>query len=216
MIVLDGVAGKLNDDQRHFLDIAKRNIDRLARLINDVLDFQKMGAGQMKFNMQANDICRVIGDACTTMGPYSKKKNVALSVETEGQIPDVVCDSDRIIQVVTNLVSNAIKFTPEGGSVRVAAKQRGEGVAISVSDTGMGIPKEALPKIFERFYRVSRPGKEIKGTGLGLAIVNRIVTLHGGRVEVESEVDQGTTFTVHLPLSQPTGPCWPSIWSSGR
>ena len=109
-------------------------------------------------------------------------------------------DSDRMIQVLTNLMSNSIKFTPEEGHVSVSVFRRDEHLALRVRDTGFGIPKEALTKIFDRFYRVHRPGKEIKGTGLGLAIVNKIVTAHGGRIEVESELDKGTTFTVLLPL----------------
>jgi two-component system sensor histidine kinase VicK len=109
-------------------------------------------------------------------------------------------DSDRLIQVLTNLVSNAIKFTPEGGSINVSARRQGESLAFCVRDTGLGIPKDDLPKIFNRFYRVHRPGQEIKGTGLGLAIVHKIVAAHGGRIDVQSEVDHGTTFTVQLPL----------------
>ena len=105
------------------------------------------------------------------------------------------------MQVLTNLISNAIKFTPEGGRVLLSAHRREEHLAIKISDTGYGIPKEDLPKLFNRFFRVQRPGKEIKGTGLGLAIVSKIVTGHGGRIEVESELDKGTTFTVLLPLT---------------
>lgn len=200
LIVLDGVAGKINDDQKNFLDVAKRNIDRLSRLINDVLDFQKLGAGKMEFHMQENDISRVVKDAYNTMVPYAKKRKVELTTELEDNLPKATFDSDRIIQVLTNLISNAIKFTHEGGQVSVCIRCQGEELVIRVNDTGMGIPKEALPKIFDRFYRVHRPGKQTKGTGLGLAIVNKIVMMHSGRIEVESEVDKGTTFTIFLPL----------------
>jgi len=200
-IVLEELAGSVNDEQKHFLDIAKRNIDRLSRLINDVLDFQKLSAGKMKFNMQENDIKKIAEDAYTTMDPFAAKKNVHLSVQFEDKLPKAVVDGDKMVQVVTNLLSNAIKFTPEDGKVSLLVRCQGEELAIAVSDTGMGIPKDALPKIFDQFYRVSRPGKEIKGTGLGLAIVNRIVEAHGGRIEVESEVDKGSTFTVFMPLS---------------
>lgn len=205
IIVADEVAGKVNEDQKHFLDIAKRNIDRLSRLINDVLDFQKLGAGKMKFNMQENDIRKVVDDAYTTMDPYAKKKNVHLSVQLDDPAigpagPRAVFDSDKMIQVLTNLLSNAIKFTPEDGSVCLSVRRRGDELVIGVSDTGMGIPKDALAKIFDPFYRVHRPGKEIKGTGLGLTIVNKIVQVHNGRIEVESELGKGTTFSVFLPL----------------
>jgi signal transduction histidine kinase len=200
IIVADGIAGKLSKDQKHFLDIARRNIDRLARLIDNVLDFQKLNAGKMRFNMQPNRVDKTIDDAYTTMLPHAQQKQLHLSVDLESKLPPMVYDNDRMIQVLTNLLNNAIKFTPEGGQVSISARSQGECLAISVRDTGLGIPKEALPKIFNQFYRVHRPGKEIKGTGLGLAIVDKIVAGHGGRIDVESEVDKGTTFTVLLPL----------------
>ncbi len=205
IIVLEGVAGKINKDQKHFLDIAKRNIDRLARLIDDVLDFQKLNAGKMKFNMQQNSIVSAIEEAYGTMRPHATKNGVNLALDLESRLPPLVFDGDRIIQVLTNLVSNAIKFTPPGGQVRIGAHQRDGHLVITVSDTGLGIPKEDLPKIFDRFYRVNRPGREIKGTGLGLPIVSRIVAGHGGRIEVESELDRGTTFTVLLPMESHPG-----------
>jgi PAS domain S-box-containing protein len=201
VIVLDEVAGKINKDQRHFLDVAKRNIDRLARLINDVLDFQKLGSGKMELNMQQHDIAKVVEDAYNTMVPYAKKNKVHLALKLQDRLPKATFDSDRIIQVLTNLMSNAIKFTPEKGRISVIVKQQDEQFLISVADTGMGIPEDALPKIFDRFYRVNRPGKEIKGTGLGLAIVYKIVQAHSGRIEVESDMGKGTTFTVYLPLT---------------
>lgn len=135
-------------------------------------------------------------------------------------------DEGKIQSMVMNLVGNAIKFTPENGRVTISARRRTSATAavaggtsllqkqesvepsqelvIRVSDTGIGIPKEALPKIFDRFYRVHRPGKQIKGTGLGLAIVKEIVNMHGGTIEVESELHKGSTFTVFLPLNTQT------------
>jgi PAS domain S-box-containing protein len=203
LIVLDEIAGKLNQDQKHFLDIAKRNIDRLARLIDDVLDFQKLQAGKMKFNLQANTIGAVVEEAYTTMQPQAAKSKVDLALDLETPLPPAVYDGDRIMQVLMNLLSNALKFTPEGGRVLLSVHRRDEQLAIKVSDTGYGIPKEDLPKLFSRFFRVHRPGKEIKGTGLGLAIVSKIVAGHGGRIEVESELNKGTTFTVLLPFEGP-------------
>ncbi len=199
-IVLDGVAGKINEKQKHFLDLANRNINRLTVLINDVLDFQKLDAGKMKLNLQENDVRQVAEEIYETMMLPAKNKDVELFLELDENLPKVTFDRDRIIQVLTNLVSNAIKFTPQAGQVRLSFQQQNDELVIRVSDMGMGIPKEELPKIFERFYRVQRPGKEIKGTGLGLAIVKKIAILHGGRIEVESELDRGSTFSVFLPL----------------
>jgi signal transduction histidine kinase len=157
----------------------------------------------MKFNLQENNVGTLVEEAYTTMQPHAAKSKVDLVLELEPQLPAAVCDSDRIMQVLTNLISNAIKFTPEGGRVLLSVHRREEMLALKVGDTGYGIPKEDLPKLFNRFFRVHRPGKEIKGTGLGLAIVSKIVTGHGGRVEVESELEKGTTFTVLLPLTGP-------------
>ncbi|NLH41129.1 MAG: PAS domain S-box protein [Planctomycetes bacterium] len=206
IIVLDGVAGRINKDQRHFLDIAKRNIDRLSRLIDDVLDFQKLNAGKMKLNMQPNSIAAAVNEVYNTMQPNAAKSGVHLAVELPSNLPTAVYDNDRILQVLINLVSNAIKFTPQGGRVLMSASSEPEHLVVRVRDTGYGIPKEDLTKIFDRFYRVNRPGKEIKGTGLGLTIVSKIVNAHGGRIEVESEVDKGTTFTLFLPLVPPSIP----------
>jgi len=202
-IVSDEVAGKINKDQKHFLDIAKRNIERLARLINEVLDFQKLSANKMKFDMDEHDVEAVVNEACHTMAPHAKKKKVELFVEIDDDLPKVRYDSDKIVQAITNLISNAIKFTPEKGRVSVCVNRKDEDLVMSVSDTGMGMPKEALPRIFDQFYQVHKPAQQIKGTGLGLAIVKKVVEVHGGRIEVESELNQGTTFTIFLPLNTP-------------
>ena len=200
-IVLEGIVGEVNEKQKNFLDIAKRNIDRLSRLINDVLDFQKLDSGRMKFNMREDDIALVAEDVYRTMAPFADKKAVNLTLDLGDNLPKAVFDSDRIIQVFTNLVSNAIKFTPEQGQVCLSIQSRDKELVMAVRDTGMGIPGEDLHKVFDRFYRVERPGKEIQGTGLGLPIVKKIVTSHGGRIDIESELEQGTTFTVYLPLA---------------
>ena len=199
-VVLEGVAGQINDKQRHFLDIVKRNIERLSMLINDVLDFQRLESGRSKIEIKENDIREVVKSIDETMTLAAKQKGLNFAVELDGNLPRAWFDSNKIIQVLTNLIGNAIKFTPQGGTVTVSILRQGEEMVMRVRDTGMGIPKESLPKIFDRFYRVPRPGKEIQGTGLGLSIVRKIVDLHRGRIEVESELDKGTTFTVFLPL----------------
>jgi len=205
-IVLDGVVGRVNKKQKKFLGIAKRNADRLSDLINDVLDFQRLGAGKTKLDIHSHDIKEVLSEAQETMALYAQKHAVELSFASADDLSKAEFDRDKVIQVLTNLVSNAVKFTPEGGRVSVDVQRRDVDWVIRVSDTGMGIPKESLPKIFERFYRVNRPGKHIQGTGLGLAIVHKIVMMHGGTIEVESQVDQGTTFTVFLPLKAKSSP----------
>jgi PAS domain S-box-containing protein len=199
--VLDGLAGEIKGKQRNLLDIAKRNIDRLAEFISDVLDFQKFEAGKIKADIRENSIRQVVEEVHSTMVPLAKKKELGFSIELDDNLPKARFDSGKITQVLTNLVSNAIKFTPERGQVRICAQHQGQELVIRVSDTGIGIPKEAFSKIFDRFYCVHQPDKQIQGTGLGLAIVKKIVMMHRGRIEVESEVNQGTTFTIFLPLN---------------
>jgi len=200
-VLLDGVAGQINDKQRKFLDMAKRNVDRLARLINDVLDFQKLDSGKMKLNIRDNDIDKVITEVYEVMTPYAKDKDIDFSLEFGDSLPQARFDRDKITQVLINLIGNAIKFTPPHGRVSVSVQHTPQDLSIRVRDTGRGIPKQALSKIFDRFYRVPWPGEQIQGTGLGLPIVKKIVMMHGGRIEVESKIDQGTTFTVFLPLN---------------
>jgi len=212
-LVLDEAVGKINDKQRKFLDIASRNVERLGDLINDVLDFQKLEAGKMNLDIKQNDINQVVSEVYEIMVLFAKKHKVELVTELDTMIPQAQFDKTKMIQVLTNLISNAIKFTPENGKVTVRAfpvRDSDNGnileLALSVSDTGMGIPQEAISKIFDRFYRVKREGKEIQGTGLGLAIVNKIITMHGGRIDIESQVDKGTTFTVYLPMEHKVSP----------
>lgn len=188
-----------------FLNIIDDESNRLARLIGDLLEVSRLDSGVVGITREAADIAAVINQVLSALGPVAEKKNIEVKVDTGDELGQLLGDESRIQSVVTNLVDNAIKFTPEKGQVCVSARQQAEELVIRISDTGMGIPEEALPKIFDRFYRVYRPGKQIQGTGLGLAIVKKIVTMNGGRIEVESEVDKGTTFTVILPLTnQPT------------
>ncbi len=203
-IVQEQVVGALNEQQQKFLDIAGRNTDRLADLINDVLDFQRLEAGKTKLNVTYNDVGQLATEVCETMALLAKKNNVALKLDCQEDMAPAQLDRNKIIQVMTNLISNAVKFTPARGHISVGVRQQEEELVFTVSDTGMGIPGEALGKLFERFYRVRHQGQQIKGTGLGLAIVKKIVDMHGGRISVESEVDQGTTFTVCLPLVHET------------
>jgi signal transduction histidine kinase len=202
-IVLEGVAGKLKPKQREFLELSKRNVDRLSALINDVLDFQKLESGRMSFNFVSSNIADTIREAADIMKLMAKNFKVEMSVKVEADISMAVFDRNKLIQVLTNLLSNAIKFTPAGGKVELCARMINDSIAITISDTGLGIPKEDLQKIFERFYRVQRPGKEIAGTGLGLPIVAQIIGRHNGTISVESELNRGTVFTVNLPLKGP-------------
>lgn len=187
--------------RRKFLGTIDEESNRLASLIRDLLEVSQLDSGVVGITQESADIAAVINRVSSALRPVADKKSIKLKMDIGDELGTLQGEESKIQSVVTNLVDNAIKFTPEQGQVCVLARRQGEELVIRVSDTGMGIPKEMLPKIFDRFYRVHRPGKQIQGTGLGLAIVKKIVTMHGGRIEVESEVNKGTTFTVVLPLT---------------
>jgi two-component system phosphate regulon sensor histidine kinase PhoR len=155
----------------------------------------------MKIVREPVDIVAVARKVLTALQALADKENIRLESDIDDDLAIFEGDEDKIQSALTNLVNNAIKFTPRDGRVCVSVRQRDDQLVMRVSDTGMGMPKEALPRIFDRFYRVPHPGKHIQGTGLGLAILKKIVTMHGGRIEVESELNRGTTFTIFLPLT---------------
>jgi two-component system phosphate regulon sensor histidine kinase PhoR len=193
--------GMPEQTKRQFLGIVDEESNRLANLIEGLLEVSRLESGTVKISRDPVDITAIIKRVWSALQPLADKKNVQLNVNAGDELPQLPGDEGKIQSAVTNLVNNAIKFTPEGGQVSVAVQQKINELAIRVSDTGMGIPKESIPKIFDRFYRVPHPGRQIQGTGLGLAIVKKIIMLHGGRIEVESELNHGTTFTVFLPLA---------------
>lgn len=189
------------DTKRQFLAIIDEESNRLTTLVEDLLEVSRIDSGKAKFERAPMDVAAVIEKVLVALQPLADKKSIRLETDVGDGLPELQADKSRIESLITNLVNNAIKFTPEQGKVFICAEAAGNEMVMRVSDTGMGIPEEALSKIFDRFYRVHRPGKQIQGTGLGLGIVKETVEMHGGRIEVESKVDQGTTFTVFLPLT---------------
>ncbi len=199
-IILEGAAGKVKGKQKEILEIAQRNIDRLARLINDVLDFQKLESGSAKFKMQENTLNSVIENVYKTMSSTVKRSGVDFQLALDDSISKLTFDSDKIIQVLTNLVGNAMKFT-EKGSITISTRKIENAVRVSVSDTGPGIKQEDIPKLFQKFQQLdSSGGRKTGGTGLGLAISKEIVEKHGGKIWAESEVGKGTSFHFLLPV----------------
>ncbi len=198
-LVVDGLAGDINDEQKELLGISKKNVDRLARLINDVLDFQKIESGRMKFNMQPNDINKIVEDVYKVMVSATKNTGVDLLLELNKDLPKARFDNDKIIQVLTNLVNNAIKFT-EKGNITIKTGEKNGTIRVLVSDTGCGIKKEDLPRVFNRFEQLATGGeRKTGGTGLGLAIAKEIIEKHKGKIWVESEFGKGSEFIFALP-----------------
>lgn len=199
--LLDGIAGDLAPLQRDCLLIAKRNIDRLSRLISDLLDTSRIEAGKLQLYKQSIDIAQIINDVLRLFEESAKERNVRLAVSLEAALPKIEADPDKITQVLTNLVGNAMKFTPSGDQISVTACAGNNFIQIDVADTGTGIPHQDLEKIFDKFYQVSHAGSErAKGTGLGLTISKGIVEKHGGKIWAESLLGKGSKFSFTLPI----------------
>ncbi|QGG94694.1 sensor histidine kinase [Actinomarinicola tropica] len=199
-MLLDGDAGEVAPPQRSMLDAVERNARRLLSLVEDLLIVARIEAGRFELEVGPVDVVRVIEAAVDSVDATSRRRALALTMENAPDLPTITGDARHLERVVLNLLSNAIKFTPDDGSVRVTARPDGDGVAIEVADTGLGIPEAEQATIFERFARSSISRRRaVQGTGLGLAIVRTIVEAHDGTVEVRSTEGEGTTFTVRLP-----------------
>lgn len=200
-VMLEGLSGDLSDRQMKMLKRAKERGHGLLDLINDLLDLSKIEAGmavQYKEPLQMEELLGKIHEA---MLPEAEAKRLKLKLHVEPPLRLVQGDRNNLEGVFTNLVNNAIKYTPEGGEIDIRVKGEGENIRIDVSDTGIGISEKDLPRIFDRFYRVkSEKTRQIVGTGLGLSIAKHIVEAHLGKIFVESEEGGGSTFTVVLPV----------------
>jgi PAS domain S-box-containing protein len=200
-LMLDGEAGALTDDQRQFLGVVERNSHRLLHLVGDLLFLAQVEAGKLVLDVGALDLGAVASESVETARPQAEAKGVTLTLAT-GPAPPIAGDRARIAQLLDNLVSNAVKFTPESGRVDVRVRVDGSQAVLEVRDSGMGIPASEQEYLFDRFFRSSGATEQaIQGTGLGLAISKAIVDAHAGRITVASQEGAGTTFRVALPLA---------------
>ena len=204
-LVLEGEAGDLTEAQEEFLGIVKDNSDRLVVLINDLLDISRIESGRVVLKIEPVDLGDTLADSVGTFRAVLDAGDIGLEVALPDDLPRVAADRVRVGQVVTNLVSNAVKYSPDGGTITVSARVEVGEVVLSVTDTGIGIGEEDQESLFAKFYRVdSSYTREVGGTGLGLAICKSIVELLGGRIWVESTLGAGSTFSFSLPVA-PTG-----------
>jgi PAS domain S-box-containing protein len=189
----------LTEEQTHFMDTIDRNAVRLQRVVGDLLFLAQVEAGKLTLEQEDVDVNVLVADALVAARPSAASKSVELETE-EGTLPTITGDRARLAQVLDNFISNAIKFTPSGGRVLVSTGVDDGAVQVRISDTGVGVPADELPRLFERFFRTSSATSQaVQGTGLGLAIAKAIVVGHGGQVTVESEEGVGTTFQFDLP-----------------
>lgn len=201
-LILSKAAGELTSAQEQFLSIAERNLKRLSLLINDLLDLSKLEAGKMELRKEPSSVDKIIKEVVDALNTWAKTKSITLEVNSEEPLPEVHVDPNRIIQVLNNLIGNAVKFTPNQGKIIIEAKLgASKCIEVSIQDTGIGIAKANLGKVFDKFYQVGeRVPTDINGTGIGLSISKEIVELHGGKIWAESEVGYGAKFIFSLPL----------------
>jgi signal transduction histidine kinase len=199
-MMLEGLGGPLTAEQREYLQIIMEKGESLLQLITSILDITKIEAGRIRLVVSEVDVGQLMKDSVATVMPQARKKGLQLVCEP-GDLPRITCDREKVRQCLINLVNNAVKFTPQNGTITVAAEPRGERLAVQVMDTGIGISEENQRKIFETFYQVDGSStREYGGAGLGLAIVKSFVEAHGGEVRVSSQPDRGAVFTMLLPL----------------
>jgi len=188
---------------RKFLEIVFRHTERLGRLISDLAELSNIELGRITLALARTPLGEVVDSVVAIIGPRAARGGVRLASAVPPGLVAVTADHDRLVQILINLVDNAVKYTPRGGDVRIGAEPiAGDRVEVTVTDTGIGIPRSDLPRITERFYRVDKArSRELGGTGLGLAIVKHLVLAHGGELAIESEVEQGTTVRFTLPAA---------------
>jgi signal transduction histidine kinase len=201
--ILDGTADT-PEARKQAAQIIYAESGRMHRMALDLLDLARLEAGTADLQMTDVDMGILLQGIVDKFAPQAEKNKINLHLDIPFLLPPLVGDGDRLAQVFTNLVDNALKFTPANGEIILSARKIGTEMEVSVSDTGPGVPEEALPRLFDRFYQAdpSRAGGEKHGAGLGLAIVKEIVEAHGGKIGVRSRVGHGSTFVIHLPLAK--------------
>jgi len=204
--IRDGLAGEPTDEQREFADDIYQGGRQLLQMINDILDFAKLESGAMDLALEPVDLASIVDEALRVARGLARRRGVQVGADVSPRPLELTADSMKVKQVLYNLLSNAIKFSEAGGQVTVRARLRKEIVRLQVTDTGTGIAPEDLPTLFEEFSQAdSSLTRKHEGTGLGLALTRRLVELHGGRIDVESELGRGSTFTVTLLRDLVTG-----------
>src|SRR5256885_1513965 len=201
-LLADKRYGDLNERQQRYVSHINSGGRHLLKLIGDILDLSKIEAGRMEMSCEDLSVATVFGEVVSALRPLTEKKSQTLSPSAEPDLR-VHADATRLRQVLMNLVGNAIKFTPEGGRIELAARKIGGTVQVQVRDNGPGIPKEEQKRIFDAFYRLRKSGEAAEGTGLGLAITESLVKLQGGTLGLESEPGQGSCFFFSLPFVAP-------------
>jgi signal transduction histidine kinase len=199
--MLDGLTGPLTNKQANYMTGIKESTERLERLINDVLDLSVIEAGKTQLRATRFSMVGLLHEVTNTLKPVAEEKHINIEIASNNGDSIALADRDKVNQVLTNLIGNAIKFTPNRGKVTVMVSPMNDAwLQVSIVDTGPGIPPQEASKIFDEFYQMSRPGREkSKGVGLGLAISKKLVEMHGGKIRVDSFVGRGSRFSFTVP-----------------
>jgi signal transduction histidine kinase len=207
-----GVGGEMTPTQRQFVQIITSNVERMTKLVTDLLEISRLEAGRTTLTLAPVELREVVEETLTNTRTEIEARQHTLEVELPDDLPPVLGDRERLVQILTNLVSNAYKYTPDGGRIRIAVDgQVGPPappghVLVAVSDTGIGMTPQELAHLEEKFYRADHPlVREQPGTGLGMSITRRLVALHGGELTVQSEPGRGSTFRFTVPSAEPGG-----------
>jgi len=182
-----------------FLRIIDEETNRLTRLIEDILDLSMIESGRIRMRKENIQIMEVINEALDNLRAQAERRSIILEAKLPDSFPMIFADRDKVLQVISNIITNAIKFTLKEGKIIIRSEEEKDSVKIEIVDTGVGIAKKDIPYVFEKFYRVERPGAEKRGVGLGLSVAREIVKAHGGGIWLESEEDMGTTVWIRLP-----------------
>jgi two-component system, OmpR family, phosphate regulon sensor histidine kinase PhoR len=203
-VILDQLAGEITDRQREILTRASEKIESLVTLSSELLDLSKMESGLINVEKEKLQLASLLADQAMFHLPKARSRNIALELAALPELPPVLANRLSMEEILCNLITNAIQYTPENGRVTLSAHRQGDYVCMKVSDTGFGIPQEEMDRIFDRFYRVkNEKTRYVIGTGLGLPIVKSIVEAHHGRIEVKSAVNSGSSFAVYIPITMP-------------
>lgn len=203
-LLVKGLAGDLTETQRSFLEVIRSNVNRMDTMVQELLDISRIEAGRLRLEIGQVALREVVEEAVRVIRQEIEAKRQTLEVEIAEPLPPVQADRNRVVQILTNLLSNAYKYTPEEGRIRVTVQPNGGFVVCSVSDTGIGIAPEEQERLFTKFFRSQHPMvRAVPGTGLGLVITKSLVELQGGQIWVESEPGKGSAFTFTLPVAGP-------------
>ncbi len=199
-MILKGKAGSLTEKQKQFLDISYRNLLKLAKNIDDLLDLAELGIQKEAWTFIPVDLSKVIEFSCLTVDPLAKEHQIELDVQLPAESVRISGVEDKLNQLVDNLLTNAIKYNRQGGKINISLCQDPEFAYIRIADTGVGISHQSLNEVFTRhFQEKTKPLGNVKGLGIGLSLVQEVVKFHQGEIQIESEVGQGTAFTIRLP-----------------